>query len=127
MLGCAGARFLRNRVWTIENGEGAGLHIGFPQNPDYISGVSERPVQEALSRQLHPGDVFYDVGANVGFFSMIAAKLVGSRGSVYSFEPVTENVASIQRNAIINQMENIKSFEVAVGQTSGTAEMLLTE
>lgn len=122
-----GQRILQRRVWTIEGGEGARLKIRFPQNSEYIFGSSERPVQEALTQQLHHGDVFYDVGANVGFFSLIAAKRVGSAGCVYSFEPVAENVESIRDNAKINQLENISSFEVAVGQTNGTDELLLTE
>ena len=121
-----GQPFLNERVWTIEEGEGAGLKLRFPQNRDYISGSSEIPVQKELARLLRPGDVFYDVGANVGFFSLIAARLVGSAGCVYSFEPVAENAASIRENARLNKLQNITLFDVAVGRTSGNAELLLT-
>jgi FkbM family methyltransferase len=120
-------RFLRRRIWTIEDGEGAGLKLNFSQNSDYILGSSESPVQKALGKQFHPGDVFYDIGANVGFFSLIAAKGVGPTGCVYSFEPVSENVVSIRQNAKVNQLENIRPFEVAVGRISGNEELLLTE
>lgn len=126
-LGHYGQRILHRRIWTIEDGEGAGINICFPQNLDYILGSSERPVQEVVARQVHPGDVFYDIGANVGFFSLIAAKRVKSRGFVYSFEPVTENIKSIWQNISVNKLENIRPFEVAVGRTSGSQELLLTK
>jgi FkbM family methyltransferase len=113
-------------VWTVEQGKGLGLKIRTPQNLDYILGSSERPVQEALAQHLLPGAAFYDVGANVGFFSLIAARLVGPAGSVYSFEPVTENAVSIRRNAWLNHFTNVTVFEVAAGKASRKEELFLT-
>ena len=127
LLARAGRRFLHDRVWTIEEGQGAGLKISFPQNHDYVLGSSERPVQEALGQQLHPGDVFFDIGANLGFFSLIGAKRVGSTGCVYSFEPVAGNAVSVRENVRLNGLDNVGLFEVAVGRSSGSAELLLTE
>ena len=121
-----GQSLLNERAWTIEGGEGAGLKLRFPQNRDYISGSSEIPVQKELARLLRRGNVFYDVGANVGFFSLIAAKLVGPTGCVYCFEPVAENAASTRGNARLNKLQNITLFDVAAGRTSGNAELLLT-
>jgi FkbM family methyltransferase len=121
------APFIRRRPWTIEGGEGAGLQIKFPQNRDYVMGSSEGPVQQAMAKHLQQGDVFYDIGANMGFFSLIAAKLVGPTGFVNAFEPVAENAASIRENVQLNGFTNINTCEVAVGSTSGQAELLLTD
>jgi FkbM family methyltransferase len=121
------APFVRRRSWTIEEGEGAGLQIKFPQNRDFVLGSSEGPVQEAMAKHLHSGGVCYDIGANMGFFSLIAARLVGPTGFVSAFEPVAENAASIRENVRLNQFSNINTFEVAVGRTSGEAELLLTD
>lgn len=118
---------LRRRTWTVEGGEGVGLKLSFPQNPDYILGSSELPVQRAFARYLRRGGVFYDVGANVGFFSLLAARFVGREGSVYCFEPVTENAATIRRNAELNSMKNISIFDVAVGCASGVSELHLSK
>lgn len=123
----SGRRRLRQRVWTIEGGDGAGLNLRLPQNDDYLSGTSELPVQRALAGQLWPGGVFYDVGANVGFFSLLAAKRLGPTGCVCAFEPVAENAASVRENARINQFDHIKVLELAVGRETGTAELLLTD
>jgi FkbM family methyltransferase len=122
-----GQRYLNHRTWVVEGGEGAGLRLRLPQNGDYISGQSEIPVQRELARHVRPGDVVYDIGANVGFFSLIAGRLVGRAGCVYSFEPVAENAASTCENVRLNNLANVTLFDVAVGRSSGTAELLLTD
>jgi len=126
-LGRLARRLIRNRVWTIEKGQGVGLKFTDIRNPEYILGSSELPVQDALARQVRMGGVVYDVGANLGFFSMIAAKLVGTSGQVYSFEPVIENAATIRLNAKLNQLPNLTCFELAVGSRAGNLELLLSD
>jgi FkbM family methyltransferase len=120
-------RLLRKRTWRIESGEAAGLRLAFPQNLDYILGSSEIPMQQFIARHLSAGGVFYDIGANVGFFSLLAGKRVGPEGFVCSFEPLPENVRAIRRNALLNGMTNVSVFEVAVDAESGTGELFLTE
>ena len=58
---------------------------------------------------LNSGDVFYDIGANVGFFTVIGARLVGPGGPVYAFEPVPENAAYVRLNARMNHFQNVVS------------------
>ncbi len=84
----------------------------------YIEGTNEVPVQDALAELLAPGDVFYDIGANVGYFSVVAAGIVGSTGGVVAFEPVPVNALYVRRNAAINDMA-IDVREQAVGERSG--------
>lgn len=57
----------------------------------YSLGIYELHVQYAIRSMLNRGDVFYDVGANNGFLSLLAAKTVGPEGHVYAFEPLPEN------------------------------------
>jgi FkbM family methyltransferase len=73
------------------------------------------------------GDVCYDVGANLGFFSVLLGKLVGSQGSVYAFEPVPRNAATIERNARLNDLNNIRVMKVALSRVDGTEELLLAD
>jgi FkbM family methyltransferase len=126
VFGRRGEDLARRRTWTVETGEAAGLKLELPQNRDYIFGSSELPVQEAFSRHIHPGGVVYDIGANMGFFSLIAARLVGPNGQVNAFEPVSENVRCIRENANLNRFANVQTYEVAVGNNAGAAELLLT-
>ncbi len=113
-------------VEVIREGAGKGLLIDRRRaSADYVAGTNELPVQEALRRHLHPGDVFYDVGSNVGFFALIAARLVGPSGRVYAFEPVAENAELVRANAALNGFENVQVITVAVGARSGTSTLLL--
>ncbi|MBK8019883.1 MAG: FkbM family methyltransferase [Chloroflexi bacterium] len=116
------------RVVTIRDGVGAGLKFDTHRaSGDYRAGLNELPVQQALAKYLKPGDVFYDVGANVGFFTMIGARLVGESGHAYAFEPVPENVAVIRHNAHLNRFNQVQVIQKAIGATSGKAELLLTK
>jgi FkbM family methyltransferase len=62
----------------------------------------------------------YDIGANAGFFTLLAAKLVGRRGSVYAFEPLPANLSVLRRHIAANQA-NVHVFEVALSSSSGVA------
>ena len=97
-----------------------------PSNPDYATGENEPFVQRALAACVSRGDVLYDVGANVGFFTVIGAHLVGPSGMVIAFEPVPDNAALIRRNAGLNRFYQIEVDERAVDACSGTAELLVT-
>jgi FkbM family methyltransferase len=108
-------------------GVGAGLRFNAAgSNPGYALGTNEPPVQEALANYLRAGDIFYDIGANVGFFTVIGAKLVGQTGHVYAFEPVPENAASIRRNIELNNFAHVTLFEKAVSHSTGKGELLLS-
>ena len=89
------------KIWArVERGHGKGLWIEL--NPrtgqHYLRGDVEPPLQDVLAGLLKPGMVFYDLGANIGFFSLLAAKLVGPAGKVFSFEPDSENASRLRRN-----------------------------
>jgi FkbM family methyltransferase len=59
-----------------------------------------------LRKELRAGDVFYDVGANVGAYSLVAAKLTSGRAQVMAFEPGFQNYAQLCRNIILNRCED---------------------
>jgi FkbM family methyltransferase len=117
---------LIKRDVTIKHGVAAGLKFNAgAYNLDTVLGIYEMPVQETLAQYLKPGDIFYDIGANVGFFTIVAAKLVGSLGKVYAFEPEAENIATLRHNAQINQFTHVSAIAKAVSRTTGQAEFLL--
>ena len=83
-------RFPEGSVIIIGSGFAAGLR--WKRHHRYVNGYwignYEYPIQRAIARLLAPGDVLYDLGANAGFFSLLAGKLVGPTGQVYAFEPL---------------------------------------
>lgn len=111
---------------TIAEGEAAGLKIfSRGADPDFARGTYELPVQETIASHLSAGDVFYDIGANIGFFSLIAARRVGPDGQVYAYEPVPRNASAIERSRDANGLGWLHVFADAVGSRTGHAELLL--
>lgn len=68
-----------------------------------------------LNSLLRPGEVFVDVGANNGYFSLLAASKVGPSGHVYAFEPVPSAYARLARNVGLNRFDAIDARCLAVG------------
>jgi FkbM family methyltransferase len=111
-------------VTTIREGRAAGLKIRTRgANPGYRFGTTEPAVQEALADALAPGDVFYDLGANVGFFTLIAAKAVGPTGHVHAFEPEPETAAELRANVALNSLGQVQVHEVAITDSVGEAKL----
>jgi FkbM family methyltransferase len=119
---------IRHRPATIAHGAAAGLEIDIGEsNPAYSTGRNEQWVQTALCELLSPGDVFYDVGANVGFFSLLAARLVGHAGRVVAFEPAFDNVAVLGDNVRRNRAGNILISTQAASRTTGVELLWLAD
>lgn len=118
---------LLNRAAVIRHGTGKGLRIRAQKmSGNYIDGRNELCVQEVIARYLSRGDVFYDVGANVGFFSLMSARLVGVAGFVYAFEPVPANVTVLTANIFLNHFENITVVPKAVAVANNRAHLIIT-
>jgi FkbM family methyltransferase len=112
----------------IRGGPGKGLKLSLENaSGNYWSGSNELPVQMALTRFLRPGDIFYDVGSNIGFFSLIAARLVGPSGGVVAIEPVPGNAAVIRRNMQRNDFTHVQILEIALGAEPGVAALHVTK
>lgn len=111
---------------VIATGEAAGLRlVSRGADPTFARGTYEPPIQRVVVSNLIRGDVFFDVGANIGFFSLIAARCVGNEGQVYAFEPVPTNAAALVQSAQLNGFDTIRVFPEAVAATSGRAQLLL--
>jgi FkbM family methyltransferase len=84
-------------------------------------GTFERYEQDLLSRIVVPGDVVFDIGANVGFYTLLAARLVAPTGIVVAFEPVARNIRYLRRHLEMNGCSNVRVFAAAVSDQVGTA------
>jgi FkbM family methyltransferase len=81
----------------------------------------EMDVSRIFKKVLRPGDIAVDIGANVGWFSMLAASLVGPSGKVFSFEPSISNVTKLKANADLNNFKNIEIVGAAMSDGIRTA------
>ena len=92
----------KTRIWSrINAGPGKGLWIRLDPRfeMDYVRGVYEEVVERTLPQKLRPGSVFYDVGAHIGLLSLVAARLVGTHGTVFAFEADPANAARVDEHA----------------------------
>jgi FkbM family methyltransferase len=85
-----------------------------------LMGVYEPHVSAAIEALLQPGDHFLDVGANLGYFSLLAAARVGDSGRIYSVEPNELNVKLLESSRRANKFKNIFVMQVGASQTIET-------
>jgi FkbM family methyltransferase len=86
----------------------------------------EPQLAAAVRDLLKPGDVFVDAGANIGFFSILAARIVGPSGRVFAFEPHPEALATF-RDAIAVNGVIVEVVHAAVGSSVGTIDLFLSQ
>jgi FkbM family methyltransferase len=110
-------------VVSIKHGEAAGFR--WKRHHRYVNGYwigqYELPIQMALKRELRAGDTFFDVGANAGFFTLVAANLVGPTGKCVSFDPLPANVESLHEQVELNGLTYCQVDARAVGDAVGEA------
>jgi FkbM family methyltransferase len=110
-------------VWIqIQQGTCEGLWIRLnPRTGQNIQkGIGEPEVQQALLDHLRPGMTFYDLGANIGFFSLMAARLVGPNGRVISFEADPEIAVRLRDNFSQNQLTHAHLEQKAIWSETTT-------
>lgn len=116
-----GASWVKDRDGVILNGVAQGLRFNVASSHSgFILGSHEPEVQKALAAVLRPGMVYFDAGANVGFFAILAARLLGPAGRVVCFEPLPENARQIEHNAALNGFSNITVCQDALGGSNRT-------
>jgi len=80
-----------------------------------------------LLRYLRPGGVLLDIGANIGYYTVLGAVLVGKSGRVIAYEPDEENYRLLEENLIINGIDNVHPFQLAVADYNGSADIYLSK
>jgi FkbM family methyltransferase len=88
-----------------------------------VSGVHEPNVTAAFTAACGVGDVCLDVGAHIGYYTLLAAKLVGPDGHVHAFEPSPGSYERLVANVRLNRLDNVTAHELAVGDERGTVRL----
>lgn len=106
----------RGRRWIA----GAGRHA-------YWLGSYEKSNRRYLERIIRPNQVVYDVGAHVGFYTLLFSRLVEPGGHVYSFEPLPTNLVYLQHHVDSNRLRNVSIVGSAVGSSDGSCWLTVVE
>ena len=101
---------LKGMKWIVSSG-----------NPRYCLGTYEHKHQELFTKTITEGGCVYDIGAHVGFYTLLASVLVGNGGRVIAFEPLPRNIHYLKKHLQLNHCNNVTLIEAAVGGKSGNA------
>ncbi len=84
---------------------GCKFYLDMQSEKDYWLGTYEVALLESVGKLIQPGWVVYDVGANVGYLTVLFAKLTGKNGKVYAFEPLPANIERLVKNVEANDVK----------------------
>ena len=102
------------------------IRLDMQIDKDYWLGTYEPELQAALRELIQPGAFIYDVGANIGYVSLLLAKAAGESGHVYAFEALPGNVEQWRQNIALNGMEaRLSLFAGAVTGFTGPVRFLV--
>lgn len=92
-----------------------------------IFGVFEPFQTEIVKKEIKKGDTVLDIGANIGYYTLLFAKLVGEGGKVYAFEPDPINFGLLKKNVELNGYQNVVLIQRAVSNKAGKIKLYLCE
>lgn len=91
----------------------------------FVTGKFDDEVFQSIRGSLDAGTVFLDVGANVGYYSLLAIDCVGPDGQVHAFEIDSRPLKCLRKTVVANKLNNLIIHEVALGQNEGTAYLAM--
>jgi FkbM family methyltransferase len=89
-------------------------------------GVWEPLESRVFAQLVKPGSIVLDLGANIGYYTVLAGLCAGPRGQVYAFEPESHNVALLRENVALNDLGNVTVAEAAAWSVSNAGELYLS-
>ena len=116
--------------------QGSKMYVDFEKLPEpyqetfrsYITSRNwEEPTTAMFKRVVKEGDIVLDLGANIGYFTLLATRLVGNKGKVYAFEPEPTNYSLLTKNIELNGYDNVIPEQKAVSNVKGMTKLFLSD
>lgn len=105
---------------------GSRLILDLQTEKDYWLGTYEAALQQALRDLVKPGMIAYDVGAGIGYITLMLAKVVGEGGRIFAFEALPSNLERLRENVCMNEMQNsVMIIPGAIMDHEGRAQFLV--
>ena len=108
--------------WFLAHGDAMGARV---MGYRFAGSPYEEGQWRFVSKRLPPGGTFVDVGANQGFFTILASRRVGESGNVIAFEPALTEARKLRGNLRFNRCRNVVVEEIALGAEPGTADFYM--
>lgn len=109
---------------------GGRIYLNLHESPMMVKraiGFYEKEKMKVLRASLKPGMIFVDAGANKGYFTLTAARIVGAQGRVITFEPEPTNCGWIEKSIARNGYENITLHRIALGHANEESPLYLSD
>ncbi len=129
--------FLFEKLWTggnIIEIQGSKMDINMKEKDPMmrqtfqtyaLSSSWEEDTTKLFEKIVKKGDVVIDMGANIGYFTLLSARLVGSEGRVFSFEPNPKNFEYLNKNIRLNDYKNVNAEQKAVSNVNGKTKLFI--
>ena len=102
---------------------GQSMRVNWALHKTYVFGTYEPGVVQGLEELVQPGWTAVDVGANIGYFTLLMANRVGPQGKVIAFEPLAENFRILKENIQLNGHSNVIAENLALMSRAGRIEL----
>ena len=126
-------RFIHNHIYTRLRPKKIKVHrflLKLHSTPDSSSDNIfferdnyEKRQADIVKKNIKKGDTVIDIGANIGYYTILFSKLVGKKGKVIAFEPEPSNFKLLKENIEINNCKNVVPFNVALSDSKGKKEL----
>jgi FkbM family methyltransferase len=107
------------KIFIYERGGTDDLYNALPKREGDVEGL--------ILNNLKPGDIFVDIGANIGYYTILASKLVGANGRVFAIEPVPQTVKILKINLLLNEANNVTLIEKAAWNITGKLRIKISK
>lgn len=105
--------------WYLKNDRYIGQRVALEKYEPYET--------QLILRQINLGNTVVDVGANIGYYTILLADKVGRDGKVYAFEPDKTNFEILKKNIELNKLKNVVAVNMAVGRNKGKSKLCRSE
>ena len=107
--------------------DGNKMYLGKDDLSLSVNGIYEPLATNWLKKNIKKGDTVVDVGANIGYYTLLLAKLVGENGRVFAFEPEPTNYQILKKNVMVNNYKNVYLENFAVTDYKGKTKLFISE
>jgi FkbM family methyltransferase len=125
------AKLRRGKGFVVRDVQGSKMYLDMSDkglsSELYLRGIREAHATAEFQKRLEPGQVIVDIGANIGYYTLMEARAAGKEGQVYAIEPVDENIALLERNVEANQYKNVEIYNMAIGDKNCMQDINLSK
>lgn len=126
-----GIKFFRKDSFIVKDIQGSKMYLNIRDRGVSrelaLADIREKHLTETLQSELREGDCVVDIGANIGYYALMEARLVGPGGKVYAVEPVPHNIQLLEDSVRLNGYGNIETFQLAIGEQDSVLPLYISD